>query len=148
MPGGADVDGDSNAPVDRGVLVRILDRVRTNRQVAQASLTVRHDEPCLIIEFDLDNYPADASDAYLTVRWYTNDDFKIHYHETWKEEDWDCRWDRHPSSHNAYDHFHPPPDAPTPGEDDSFPSGLHEVMRLVEGEVNARIRSLWEGLPG
>lgn len=136
-------DGASQTPVDRSALVRILDRLRTNRQVHRGYLTIRHDEPCLIVEFDLEFYPAGVEDAYLTVRWYRNDDFKIHYHETRERASWDCRWDRHPNQHNAYEHFHPPPAAPTRGDDASYPDGLHDVMRLVETEVNARIRSLW-----
>lgn len=142
MPDEEGIDGGSQTPIDRSALVRILDRVRTNRQVYRAYLTLRHGDPCLIAEFDLDLYPAGV-DAYLTLRWYLNDDFKIHYHESWEAADWDSRWDRHPNRHNTYDHFHPPPDAPTQGDDASYPDGLHDVMRLIEDEVNARIRSLW-----
>lgn len=138
-------DGGSQTPVDRSALVRILDRLRTNRQVHRGYLTLRHDEPCLIVEFDLDVYPTGVHDASLTVRWYLTDDFKIHYHESWEASGWDCRWDRHPNRHNTYDHFHPPPDAPTRGDDASYPDGLHDVIRLIETEINARIRSLWGG---
>lgn len=145
MSGEDAADGGSNAPVDRGALVRILDRIRTNRQIVRAYITLIHRETCLLAEFDLDYYPSDLQDAYLNVRWYTNDDFKLHYHESWESGNWDCRWDRHPNSHNTYDHFHPPPNAPTQGEDDSYPDDLHEVMRLVEEEINVRIRSLWKG---
>lgn len=137
-------DGESNAPIDRGALVRILDRVRTNRRVDRAYITLVHDATCLLVEFALDYYPSGVEDAYLNVRWYANDDFKIHYHETWEDGNWDCRWGRHPNNHNTYDHFHPPPDAPTRGDDASYPDDLHEMMRLVESEVNSRIRSLWE----
>lgn len=140
-------DGGSNAPVDRSVLVRILDRVRTNRQVARAYITLVHDETCLLVEFDLDYYPPDVEDAYLNIRWYRNDDFKIQYHETWPDDSWDCRWGRHPNTHNTDEHFHPPPDAPTHGQDASYPDNLHDVMRVVEDEVNARIRSLWDDVP-
>lgn len=141
---GDDRSGGSRALIDRGVLVRILDRVRTNRQVDRAYLALRHGEPCLVVEYDLDVYPPGVEDAYLTIRWYRNGDFGVHYHETWERSSWDCRWDRHPNQHNTDDHFHPPPDAPTPGQDASYPDGLHDVMRLVESEVNARIRSLWD----
>lgn len=136
-------DGGSSAEIDRSALVRILDRLRTNRQVHQAYFTLRHDEPCLIVKFDLDYYPAGVEDASLTVWWYMNDDFKIHYHETWERRSWDCRWDRHPNRHNTYDHFHPPPDAVTTGDDVSYPEGLHEALWLIEAEVNGRVRSLW-----
>lgn len=147
MPAADDADGRSSAPIDRGALVRILDRVSTNRQVDRAYVALLHDETCLLVEFDLDYYPTGVEDASLNVRWYTNDDFKIHYHERWNDRNWDCRWGRHANSHNTVDHFHPPPDAPTPGDDASYPDGVHEVMRLVEEEINGRIRSLWESDP-
>lgn len=52
-----------------------------------------------------------------------------------------------PLPHNADEHFHPPPDAQTDGEDESYPDNLHDVMRVVESEVNSRMRSLWEDAP-
>ena len=132
------------SPVDRAALVRIRDRVRTQRQVDRVSLTLRRGVPCLIIEYDLTWYPDPLKEAYLDVRWYVNDDFEIHYHESWPNDEWNQRWDRHPNPHNTRDHVHPPPDATTPGEDSVHPDGLHEVMRTVEQSINERIRSLWD----
>jgi len=62
-------------------------------------------------------YPPSVFEATLIVRWYANDDFTIHYRESHEDNDWECRWDRHPNPHTSRDHFHPPPDATTPGDD-------------------------------
>jgi len=89
-------------------------------------------------------YPASVDEATLTVRWYTNDDFKLHYREQHADHTWECRWDRHPNPHNTRDHFHPPPTAPTPGDDDSWPTDHRDVLRLVLDEVEDRIAALWD----
>jgi hypothetical protein len=88
-------------------------------------------------------YPATVSEAALTVRWYTNDDFKIQYRETHTESAWECRWDRHPNPHNTRNHFHPPPAAPTPGNDASWPTDHRDVLSLVLNEIEERISALW-----
>lgn len=144
MPSENTSDDNVCAPIDRGVLIRIRDRIRTVRQVDCVYVALHYGETCLLVEDDLEYYPTDVETVYLNVRWYTNDDFKIHYHETWTDCDWDCRWDSHPNPHNSYDHFHPPPDAQTTGEDATYPNTPHEMMRIVERETNDRIRSIWE----
>ncbi|MFB6219812.1 MAG: hypothetical protein ABEH90_00095 [Halolamina sp.] len=86
-------------------------------------------------------YPSDLS-AGLLVRWYTNDDCKIRYREHHGVTDWEQRWDRHPNSHNTRDHLHPPPDAPTHGEDPGWPVDYREMTKLVLDAVEERIAEL------
>jgi hypothetical protein len=136
-----------SAPIDRSTLIRIRDHIKTIQQIDCVYVGLHYGETCLLVEYDLEYYPAEIETVYLNVRWYTNDDFKIHYHETWPDSNWDRRWDRHLNGHNTYDHFHPPPDAKTPGENATYPNNLHEVMCIVEQETNDRIRSLWKDNP-
>jgi hypothetical protein len=81
----------------------------------------------------------------LHVRWYENDDFSFHYVEDREESDrWECRWDRHPSTHNAREHFHPPPDAATPGTDESYPNDWRDVVVAVLQELDAHVKAFWQ----
>jgi len=113
------------------------------RQVSHAAITDASGHLELQVVFASSYYPAPVDDATLTVRWYTNDDFTIHYREVHSEHTWECRWDRHPNPHNTRDHFHPPPTAPTPGDDDSWPTDHRDVLQLVLDEVEDRIAVLW-----
>ena len=56
---------------------------------------------------------------------------------------WECRWDRHPNDHNTRDHYHPPPDAPTPGEDADFPNEWRDVLSTVLSRLDNRIKVFW-----
>jgi hypothetical protein len=77
-------------------------------------------------------------------RWYTNDDFNINYEEEYKDgETWKCRWDRHPNSHNRREHFHPPPDASTSGEELSYAKDWRDVISLVLNELDNHIQGFW-----
>lgn len=44
---------------------------------------------------------------------------------------------------DADDHFHPPPDASTPGEDADWPVDYRQMLRLVLDEIEGRITELW-----
>jgi hypothetical protein len=88
-------------------------------------------------------YPESVAKATLDVRWYTNDDFKIHYRERHPDHAWECRWDRHPNPHNARAHFHPPPAAQTPGEDADWPTDHLNVLATVLADIEKRIETLW-----
>ena len=41
------------------------------------------------------------------------------------------------------DHFHPPPTAPTPGEDASWPADHRDIVALVLDEIEDRVATLW-----
>lgn len=137
-------DGGSPAPIDRPILSFLQTRLATTPQVAEARLTDESGHLELHVEFSSAYYPETVEEATLSVRWYTNDDFAIHYRETHDEKHWECRWDRHPNPHNSRDHVHPPPEASTPGEDADWPPDYRDVLRLVLNEIEERITTLWE----
>jgi len=136
-------DGASPAPLDRAVLERMQSRF-AGRRMFEAVDLVEEGKLYLRVELAGDYYP-EAASARLEIRWYRNDDFTVHYQEERQESVWKCRWDRHPSSHNARDHFHPPPDASrTNAEDAQWPPDHRDVCQLVLDSVEERIETLWE----
>jgi hypothetical protein len=137
-------EGGGSAPLDRPILELLRERLRTTRQVEDARITDESGHPALLVELSPAHYPGSGTTATMTIRWYTNDDFNVHYRETRPGADWECRWDRHPNPHNDREHLHPPPDAGTPGEDESWPDDPREMIRLVLEEVELRIGRLWE----
>ncbi|WP_224214532.1 hypothetical protein [Natrinema longum] len=138
-------DGRSPAPIDRPVLEFLQTRLQATAQVARATITDASGHLELYVTLAPSYYPETVEEASLTVRWYTNDDFKIHYREVHPAHAWVCRWDRHPNPHNTRDHFHPPPTAPTPGEDSSWPRDHRDVLRLALDKIEERITGLWDG---
>lgn len=139
-----DDDGGGTLFIDRPILEFLRDRVASTTQVERAEI----DDPEGHIELRVDlasrYYPRSVEEVLLTVRWYTTDDFKIHYREARADDDWECRWDRHPNQHDTRDHFHPPPEAETPGEDADWPSDHRDVLSLVLDEIEDRVADLWE----
>ncbi|WP_101295917.1 hypothetical protein [Halegenticoccus soli] len=138
-------DGSSPAPIDRLILEFLQTRLRATRQIEQAIITDANGYLELHVRFASPYSPPTVDEATLLVRWYTNDDFKIHYREVHPDQAWECRWDRHPNPHNTRDHFHPPPTAPTAGENTSWPTDHRDVLRLVLSEIEDRITTLWNG---
>lgn len=136
-------DGGSPAPIDRPILEFLQTRLTATNQVKQASITDVNGHLELHVTFAPTYYPRRVDDASLAVRWYTNDDFKIHYRDVRSDSTWECRWDRHPNPHNTRNHFHPPPTAPTPGENASWPTDHRDVLTLVLEEIEQRIVDLW-----
>ncbi|PSP68618.1 hypothetical protein BRC85_01920 [Halobacteriales archaeon QS_1_69_70] len=137
-------DGGSPAPIDRPLLEFLHTRRQTTRQVSQAAITDASGHLALQVVFASSYYPAPVDEATLTVRWYTNDDFTIHYREVYSAHPWQCRWARHLNPHNTRDHVHPPPTAATPGDDHSWPADHRAVLRVVLDEVEDRIAALWD----
>lgn len=137
-------DGASPAPIDRPILEFLRTRLAGTSQVERARITDETGHLELRVTFEATYYPASVNEAVLAVRWYTNDDFTIHYREVHADGAHECRWDRHLNSHNARDHFHPPPDASTPGEDASWPTDHRDVLALVLDEIERRIGTLWD----
>ncbi|MFC6837809.1 hypothetical protein [Halomarina ordinaria] len=136
-------DGGSPAPIDRPILEFLQTRLQATSQVAEATITDGGGHLELSVVLAPSYYPQAVEEATLSVRWYTNDDVKIHYREIHPECSWDCRWDRHPNPHNTRDHLHPPPSAPTAGDDASWPDDYRDVVRLVLSEIEDRIAALW-----
>lgn len=137
-------DGGSPAPIDRPILEFLQTSLQGTQQVERATISDTSGHFELRVLFASTYYPAPVSEATLSVRWYTNDDFKIHYQEEHPEQVWKCRWDRHPNPHNTRDHFHPPPNARTQGEDAAWPDDHRNVLRLVLDDVEERITQLWD----
>jgi hypothetical protein len=136
-------DGTSPAPIDRPILEYLCERLATVPQCGRVELTDEEGHLELRVALADRYYPASVAEATLFVRWYTNDDFTIHYREQHQDGEWECRWDRHPNPHNTRPHFHPPPDASTPGEDRTLPRDYRDVVQLVFDDIESRIRTLW-----
>jgi len=118
---------------------RLQDNPRFERVVSQPSSAPNS----VVAEYDLGYFPPAVSAAYLQIRWYETNDFSIHYSEQYDESAWECRWDRHPNSHNTRDHFHPPPDAATPGNDTSYATDWRDVLATVLNTLDDRIQAFW-----
>ena len=125
------------------ILEFLKSRLQATQQVDQATVTDTSGHLELHVAFASPYYPATVDEAILTVRWYTNDDFKLHYREAHPDHTWECRWDRYPNPHNTRDHFRSPTTAATLGDDASWPSDHRDFLRLVLDEVENRIAELW-----
>ena len=136
------------APLDLSVLEALLARGRTHSLVDSVSLA--EDEAgrtALYFQLDPDRYPPLVESAFVRWRWYTNGDYRIHYREEWIDKaGWQCRWDRHPHTHDTpRSHFHEPPDGS--GEPVSDPSGETPPMETFSrtmANIHERIETLWE----
>jgi len=135
---------DETPEIDRAVLTVIRDRLQSAPQIETATITTTDEQTKLLVEIAEASTPATVERRFLDIRWYTNGDFRIHYQEDWPADVWQQRWDRHPSTHNDRDHFHPPPDATTPGQDRSWPSEFQEVCKLVIDAIRERTKTIWE----
>jgi hypothetical protein len=138
-------DSGSVGGVDSDVLERIGRRLRGSARFSSVDYRPAYAPSAVVAEFDTGYFPAGVERAYLRVSWFKTDDFNVHYSEQYRDgESWECRWDRHPNSHNDCEHFHPPPDAATPGEDTSYERDWREVISRVLSELDERIQSFWE----
>lgn len=142
-------DGPTTGPPDRRTL-RTLERHLVDEPlVSETAFDPDSVEPReLRVQIDTELFPPAIEDVRLDCRWFTTDDFSIHYIETTTAGDrWECRWDRHPNSHNDRLHFHQPPtgDETT----DIELSSLHpiDVLSTVLAAVEERIEQRWEELP-
>ncbi len=135
--------GGSPAPIDRPILESLETHLQTTDHVSEAIIPDEKSHHELRVTLTDSYYPGEVRDVRVTIRWYTNDDFTIHYREEYPDQEWDCRWDRHPNPHNSRDHFHPPPDARTPGEDASWPTDYRDVVSLIFDEIETRVATLW-----
>ncbi|WP_425498484.1 hypothetical protein [Haloprofundus halobius] len=142
MTGGENTD-ESGAPVDFDRLETIDERLATDGRFTRTTLRPAFAPDRLVCIYDSNFYPNSVETARLEIIWYSNGDFSIHYHETHHDGTFDYRWDHHPSSHNARDHIHPGPNAPTPGEDTSYPEDWRDVLSTVLSEIEDRQRAFW-----
>ena len=136
---------DGDVPrIDRPILEEIRDRLAGAAQFDQTKINHAEGQLRLEIQFDPKTSPPSVEKRTLDVRWYTNDDFRLHYEESRTDGRWAMRWDRHPSTHNRRDHFHPPPTAATPGVDRDWPNDYRDVCSLVLEAIRKRTATLWE----
>ena len=145
MPDDGDHESsEETAPVDYDILDRIGRRLAGSERFEAVDSLPEFAPNSLVLRYDQGYFPAGIEQAFLQVRWYENDDFSFHYHEHWEDGDrWDCRWDRHPNTHTTREHFHPPPDAATPGIDDSYPDDWRDVVVAVLRELDSHIKEFW-----
>lgn len=130
--------------IDYDILKRIGSRLQKSERFSTVTLRPEYAPDSLVTDYDTGSYPATVDRAYLRIRWYENDDFNIHYSEQYRARaDWDCRWDRHPNGHNTREHFHTPPDAAKPGEDETYPDDWRDVVSRVLHVLDERIRAFW-----
>jgi hypothetical protein len=98
----------------------------------------------LYARLDTDRYPESVATARLDIRWFTTGDFSIHYLEERDDETtWECRWDRHPNSHNSRLHFHEPPDGSVVTDLSLTPLHPLEVYSTVLTAIEQRLETLW-----
>lgn len=132
-------------PVDHDVLDRIGNALEGSERFSDVEYRPAYAPNSVVADYDTGYFPPSVERAYLQVRWFETNDFNAHYLEQYRNgEAWECRWDRHPNDHNTRDHFHPPPNAEKPGDDEEFPRDWREVVSLVLGELDARVEAFWE----
>lgn len=140
----SDADRDA-APIDYDILDRLGHRLAGSERFEHIEYRPEYAPNSVVLEFDLGYFPAAVEQASCRVRWYENDDFSFHYTEQYRSgQQWECRWDRHPNPHNAREHFHPPPDAATPGRDASHPTDWRTVLAEVLQELDSHVKAFWE----
>ena len=95
------------------------------------------------LRIDAESYPIAVDSARLDVRWFTTDDYSFHYVESPGDDQYHCRWDRHPKSDAPRTHFHPPPDA---GAAEESPLDAHflDVLFTVLDWTSERVERLHE----
>jgi len=136
----------STGPPDRQTL-RLLERQLTSDPlVAEVQFEPDPYEPRLLhASLDTGRYPVSVTATQIDVRWFTTDDFSIHYLERRGDDQWECRWNRHPNTHNTRVHFHEPPTGAAVSNLDL--SSLHplDIYATVLESIEQRIEGLWSG---
>lgn len=88
-------------------------------------------------------YPKPVPAARIDLRWFTTNDYSLHYLETRTDRSapYQCRWDRHPKTTAPRTHFHPPPGA---GGTEPSSLGSHhlDVLFSVLDWVRDRVDTL------
>jgi hypothetical protein len=139
---GDSAPGSTGLP-DRQTL-RLLERqLSSDSLVADVQFEPDPYEPRLLrASLNADRYPNSVTAVRIDIRWFTTDDFSIHYLEDRSNGQWECRWDRHPNTHNTRVHFHEPPTGATVS--DLELSSLHplEVCSTVFDAIEQRIEKL------
>ncbi|WP_331234043.1 hypothetical protein [Natronorarus salvus] len=134
----------STGPIDTEVVDRIAAHLARSVRFSDVQSRPPYAASAVIADYDLGYFPSGVTRAYLRIRWFETDDFSIHYSEQYQTvNSWECRWDRHPNDHNTREHFHPPPDAPTPEEDEGDPDEWRDVLATVRTSLDDRLEAFW-----
>ena len=137
-------DPPSRGPIDTEILDRIAAHLVRSDRFDDIETQPPYAPNALIADYDLGYFPGGVTRAYLRIRWFETDDFSIHYWEQYQTgNSWECRWDRHPNDHNTRDHFHPSPDAPTPGDDAEYPDDWRDLLATALTRLDNRIYAFW-----
>ncbi|ELZ31385.1 hypothetical protein C474_08787 [Halogeometricum pallidum JCM 14848] len=137
-------DPPTTGPIDTEILDRIAAHLTRSARFDDVKARPAYALNAVIADYDLGYFPGGVTRASLRIRWFETDDFSIHFSEHYRTGDsWDCRWDRHPNDHNTREHFHPPPDASTPGTDDDYPEEWRNVLAVVLSRLDERINAFW-----
>ena len=100
-------DSASRAPVDMEIIDRIAAHLDRNARVEDVLAPPAYAPNAAVAEYNRGYFPGGVRCAYLQMRWFEMDDFRIHYAEQYRTDIlWECRWDRHPNQHKTRDHFH------------------------------------------
>lgn len=136
--------GNLTGPPDRQTL-RLLERqLISDSLVAETVFEPDSYEPRLLrAVLDSGRYPGSVTTVQVDIRWFTTGDFSIHYLESRDGDHWECRWDRHPNTHNSRLHFHEPPEAETISDLEFVSLHPLDVYSTVFDAVEQRIDSLW-----
>lgn len=140
-----DAPDDRVGPIDHDVLDRIARRLDSSARFSTVDARPAYAPNSVVADYDLGYLPNAVDRAYLRIRWFETDDFHVHYAEQYDDgSSWECRWDRHPNEHSTRDHFHPPPEAATPGVDEDFPRDWRDVLSRGLGELDDRLMAFWD----
>ena len=138
-------DPPSRGPIDTELLNRIAAHLARSNRFDDIQARPEYAPNAVVADYDLGYFPGGVTRAYLQIRWFETDDFSIQYSEQYQtDNEWECRWDRHPNDHNTREHFHPPPDALTPGEDADYPNDWRDVLATVLTDLDDRIQAFWD----
>ncbi|WP_083898808.1 hypothetical protein [Natronococcus jeotgali] len=136
---------ESIGPPDRQTLQLLKRHLASDSLVTETAFDPNTYEPRLLhAVLDKSQYPESITTVRLDIRWFTTSDFSIHYvEEHIEEKHWECRWDRHPNTHNTRLYFHQPPTAEELAE--LSLSSLHplEVYSTVLAAIENRTEDLW-----
>lgn len=138
-------DSDNVGGIDSDVVERIGRRLRGSSRFSSVEYRPVYAPNAMVADFDVGYFPGGVERASLRIRWFETDDFSGRYSEQYRDGGcWECRWDRHPNGHNDREHFHPPPNAVTPGKDAELARDWREVISRVLSELDERVQSFWD----
>lgn len=138
-------DPPTTGPIDADTLDRIAAHLRGSQRFSTVTARPSDAPNAAVAEYDTGHFPGAIDSSSLEIRWFETDDFSVHYAEQYRGgSSWECRWDRHPNDHNAREHFHPPPDAATPGEDAEYAADWRDVLARILAALDERIQAFWD----